>query len=121
MGPDRRRITRRLTQPTHLPSSRPRLAGIVMPDGDSTPALAPRLLITLCTYNERENIEDNELEALRVVAVDMLVRDDVDHICFTGSAEVGQHIRSRIALRILHWVYHHRMTERLKHFLVRAT
>lgn len=26
--------------------------------------------------NERENIEDNELEALRVVAADMLVRDD---------------------------------------------
>lgn len=24
---------------------------------------------------------------------DMLVRQDVDHICFTGSAEVGQHIR----------------------------
>jgi hypothetical protein len=26
--------------------------------------------------NERENIEDNELEALRVVAAEMLVRDD---------------------------------------------
>ena len=24
---------------------------------------------------------------------DMLIREDVDHICFTGSAEVGQHIR----------------------------
>ena len=27
------------------------------------------------------------------VAGDLLARSDVDHICFTGSAEVGQHIR----------------------------
>ena len=48
-----------------------------MPDGDSTPALAPRLLITLCTYNERENIE-RLLPELHDVApdADILIIDD---------------------------------------------
>jgi len=32
---------------------------------------------------------------------DMLVRNDVDHVCFTGSAEVGKHIR-KVAARSWH-------------------
>jgi len=48
-----------------------------MPDGDATPNPAPRLLITLCTYNERENIE-RLLPELHEVApdADILVIDD---------------------------------------------
>ena len=31
------------------------------------------------------------------ILIDALVRGDCDHICFTGSADVGQHIRKMVA------------------------